>query len=166
MTITYADLIHSTVALLHDSVLPHLPPQQIFRQLCQERTRTLVVLRDIEEAQRELSNSKSSQRLESLNNNTDTSPLQSQMMRSLRVGNIGKPWQKIVPSLSAGSDGNGLSGPASVSSPEDEAAIESDHGAQVAGTASTAASDTTQSPVDNRQWVSWATMYASYALTE
>ncbi|XP_022685720.1 uncharacterized protein LOC111258592 isoform X2 [Varroa jacobsoni] len=158
MTITYGDLIHSTVALLHDSLLPHLRPQQIFHQLCQERARTLIVLRDIEEAQRDLINSKSSQRLEPLNNNPETSHLHSQMMGSLRVGSIGKPWQKVVPSLSAGSDGNGLSRVASVSSPEEEAGTESDHGINVGGSSSTAPLDTTQSPIDNRQWVSWTTM--------
>ena len=47
-TITYSDLVHSVVALLHDNYLPHLAPHQIFQQLCHEGTRTLVVLRDSE----------------------------------------------------------------------------------------------------------------------
>ncbi|XP_003744002.1 uncharacterized protein LOC100907570 [Galendromus occidentalis] len=155
MTITYSDLVHSVVALLHDNYLPHLAPHQIFQQLCHEGTRTLVVLRDPEETQRDLLNSKSSPARLEFNNNTET------MMMS-RFGGSAKPWQKIVPSLSGGSDGNGLS-VASVSSPEDE--IEPDRvvggggvGVEQQPGSAAATSDATQSPLDNRQWVSWASM--------
>lgn len=109
----------------------------------------------ISETQRDILNSKSSSARLEFNNNTET------MMMS-RFGGSAKPWQKIVPSLSGGSDGNGLSA-ASVSSPEEESEPDRVNsgsgggGVEQPGSVATT-SDATQSPLDNRQWVSWASM--------